>query len=1191
MENKKSEEKSLLTEEVLKPIKDYFNGNEFPASVWWRKYRLGEEKTPRDMFIRMGKEFGNTEFEWIKNLQRKKKFINVNELSEYGRERYENLAYSAPETFQHHYFKLFDGFKKEVLGGSGMQGIGADNYSSLSNCFVMGRPVDSYAGIVLKELEILQTCKRRGGNGIDVSSIRPEFTPVNNQSLISNGPLLFVERYNHGIMEVSQNGRRGALMVSMHIKHPDSEKFIISKQDLSRFTGCNISVQIDNEFMKSVVTKTPYLQMFPIDFDKTKIKDYTPENDIIESLKKDICFDLLITKEFEMQDGTKQKVFIRKINAVNLWNTIIHCAWATGEPGIIFVDNHYDYSPDSVYSQYRQVTTNPCFHPNTKILTQSGYHKIGDLMGQPNVFWNGKNWSQATVQITGTNEMMYKVTLSDGTKLSVTGYHVWPTLKGNKTTLELFQMDEQLTLLDFDLPIVNYGPFDLQSEYYNEIGNYFFDKSFEEGVLPDEYNLLEDTHIDNRIMFINSVLNCKALDSFIDGQLYLELTVDTDKIENLRQFKLLLSTVGIYSRIEDNLDTYNLLISEYYIKELYKLGVRYNHEFGDAFHGENIIKSSPVKPKKNIRIVNIEEEGITEKVFCLTEKDRNMVCVEGVVTGNCGEIFMQPYDSCRLLALNLSSYVTNPYTDHARFEMEQFYKDCYEQLWTGNMLVELEIKYVQKIIDKIERGNEPSEYKDSEINLWKKIQETAKKGRRCGCGFLALGDLIAMMNFKYGSEKSLEFVDYLMGIKFEAELDATIDLAIIDKPFDGFDFDKEFETVEELEVGFIGSNDFYRFLAENYRGHVRKMKKYGRANISWNTVAPTGSLGILTQTTSGIEPCFLPMYKRRKKCITSDERVDFIDIDGQKFTEFYVLHEGFKNWLKANIGNEKLEHPILSEDIENIDNVPKEIMDYWVAQSPYGGSCANDIKPIDRIKMQSTVQKYVTHSISSTVNLPKECSEAEVEFIYMNAWKNNLKGITVYRDGSRQGVMVSADSKEKNTNSSETEFESNRAPKRPKRLKAHYYTIEYRKKTYSVIIGLYLNKPYEIFICSGVDDLPLILDGDYIEGELVKESKNWYYFVNEYALVKDIQDCQADEKLISLMVSGLLRHRTPLQFVIKMIQKSEPFVGTVTYKLCKILGKYVENGTEDGSICPDCGEHLRFEGGCVICPKCGFSKC
>lgn len=1193
-------EEKILTEAELAPIKEYFNGNEFPASVWWRKYRLDNEKTPRDMFVRFAKEFGNTEFNWIKNIQKEKRFIDINKLSKYGRERYESLAYATnPEEFQHHYFKLFDKFERIVLGGSGMQGIGANNFSSLSNCFVMGQPVDSYAGIVLKELEILQTCKRRGGNGIDVSTIRPENTPVNNQSKVSNGPLLFVDRYNHGILEVSQNGRRGALMVTMSIKHPDSEKFIVSKQNLERFTGCNISVKVDNEFMECALADSMYLQTFPVDFDWKQTKEWNQAMTIGVDIKKHLMnrvnsdgfetlkLNELVTSEFEMLDGTKQTIYIRKIEARKLWETLIHCAWKSGEPGIIFEDNHYDYSPDSIYKQYRQITTNPCFHPDTKILTQSGYHKIGDLMGISTNFWNGRNWTKSTVQATGVNEMLYKVKLSDGTVTKVTGYHVWPTTKGNKTTLELMQStsdseDGKFELLKFDLPIVNYGICEFDSAKYNNLGKTFFDGLFDEN--DEKFSLLKDVHIDNRTSYIDGVIN----KYFIDGHKCLECCVDFGYFNRLQHLKLILSTMGIKCYIENNFDTVTLVIPDYFVKELFKLGVRYSDTFDEKYSYDELLSTKLLEPINRITIDVIEEIGITEKVFCLTEKERNMICVEGIVTGNCGEIFMQPYDSCRLLALNLSSYVKNPFTSYAIFDRDQYYKDCYEQLWTGNMLVELEIAYVQKIIDKINASNEPSEYKDSELNLWKKIQTTAKKGRRCGCGFLALGDMFAMMGYGYGSEKSLEFVEKIMKIKMRAELNATIDLAIIDKPFDGYNFFEEYNY--EGETYFISaSNKFYQFLIDTYPSEVERMRMYGRANISWSTVAPTGTQSIETQTTSGIEPCFMPMYKRRKKCITSDERVDFVDVDGQKFTEFYVLHEGLKNWMRANIGNTDIVPIINKEAIANIDEVPKNIMDSWVEQSPYFGSCANDIDPMGRIKMQSIIQKYVSHSISSTVNLVKTATEDDVKFIYENAWKQKLKGITVYRDGSRQGIMVSSDGKTKDTN--EEEFESNRAPKRPKRLKAHYYTIDYRKKTYSVIIGLYLNKPYEIFICSGVDDLPLILDGDYVEGELVKESKNWYYFVNDFALVKDIQDCQADEKLTSLMVSGLLRHRTPLQFVIKMIQKSEPFVGTVTYKICKILGKYVENGTEDGSICPECGEHLRFEAGCVICPGCGNSKC
>ena len=1188
-------EENKLTEIELEKIRDYFDGNDFPSSVWWRKYRVGDEKLPTDMFNRIATEFADIEKEFLSKFTDTINPIDVTKLSEYGKGKFLTLMDNQNNGLsKHNYFNLINKFKRVVFGGSVMQGVGAENYSSLSNCFVMGQPVDSYAGIVHKELEILQTCKRRGGNGIDVSTIRPEKAPVNNQSKVSNGPLLFVDRYNHGILEVSQNGRRGALMISMHIKHPDSEKFIVSKQNLDKFTGCNISVKIDNEFMIAALNEQPYMQMFPVDFDFKNTKEYDVEKyniDLVASIANTLNYDELTTMEFNLLDGTKKSVFFRKINANKLWKTLINCSWKTGEPGIIFEDNHYDYSPDSVYPQYKQVTTNPCYHEKTNLLTETGYYKIGNLVGKEVNIWNGKEWSLVTVEMTGVDQMMYKVTLSDGTEVNVTGEHNWPTTKGKKTTLELIDSKDdsyngKFTLEDFKLPIISYGNFNqdgLIALDYMRFGNHYFDGPF----VADAncYDLLEDAHINNRIVYVKAILDtyaCLSNDGF-------SIHIDNCHLAKLKHLKLILSTLGVYAPIIIGKEKSVINIHDYYLKELFKIGVRFDESYGELYGIESMLETTFEKPSNNIIISSIEEIGIVDKVFCLTEEKRNMVCVDGIVSGNCGEIFMQPYDSCRLLAINLSSYVLSPYTELAEFDSRSFYRDCYEQLWTGNMLVELEIKYVQKIIDKIKNTDEPEEFKNSELNLWKKIQDTAKKGRRCGCGFLALGDLFAQLEIRYGCEASKDLIDKVMAIKLAAELDATIDLAIIDKPFDGFNFWNEYEYVDADSLKIKGKNKFYQFLLEAYPEKVERMRMYGRSNISWSTVAPTGSLAILTQTTSGIEPCFLPMYKRRKKVITSDERVDFVDVDGQKFTEFYVLHEGFKKWLKINIDKKNIKDIISVEELKDIDSIDNDRMELLVKLSPYYLSCANDIPPMDRIQIQSIVQKYISHSISSTVNLKEEATEDDVKFIYEQAWKHKLKGITVYRDGSRQGIMVSSDGKLKDINVNE--FESNKAPKRPKTLKAHYYTIEYRRKTYSVIVGLLLDKPYELFICSGVDDLPLIIDGTYIEGELVKESKNWYYFKNDYVHIKDIQDCQSDEKLTSLMVSGLLRHRTPLQFVIKMIQKSNPLVSTVNSKLCKILGKYVENGTEDGSKCPDCGEHLRFESGCVLCHNCGFSKC
>jgi ribonucleoside-diphosphate reductase len=411
-------------------------------------------------------------------------------------------------------------------------------------------------------------------------------------------------------------------------------------------------------------------------------------------------------------------------------------------------------------------------------------------------------------------------------------------------------------------------------------------------------------------------------------------------------------------------------------------------------------------------------------------------------------------------------------------------------------------------------------------------------------------------------------------MKMKAELNASIDLAIIYEPFKGWNKDNEFININNK---IIGANKFYQFIDDEYPEETKRMIKFGRRNVSWSTAAPTGSQSILTQTTSGIEPLFLPFYKRRVKCIDENQRVDFIDTDGQKFTEYVVLHYQFKQWIKIN-------HPEIAINNLNPDETQK-----LYEQSPWFGSCAGDIDFAARILIQKIVQKYTSHSISSTLNLPNNATKEQVANIYYNSWKLGLKGQTVYRDGCRKGVIVSTDKIEQ----TEDDFKDVRAPKRSIELPADYYTVYDKKKCYSILIGLMNNRPYEIFIISDITGLPEILDDNKIKGVIRKEMKDVYLFeADSYDfIIPNLQDAEHDEKELGLMLSTMLRHGVPLKFLIKTLNKTKPIAGSFTYKLIKILSKYIPNGEETGEKCPDCGAKIRYENGCRKCYNCGYSAC
>lgn len=554
--------------------------------------------------------------------------------------------------------------------------------------------------------------------------------------------------------------------------------------------------------------------------------------------------------------------------------------------------------------------------------------------------------------------------------------------------------------------------------------------------------------------------------------------------------------------------------------------------------------------------------------------------VEGLIAHNCSEIPMQAYDACRLLSVNLYKLISDAFTPDASLITESS-EIFYMQLIIADLLVSLELKYIDRIIDKISAGKDPEDLKQSEIDLWIKIKDTASKGRRCGCGFTGFGDMLASVNFKYNdSKETLDFAKHVFKTKMSSELDATTDLSLLFGAFDGFDIDLENESPYMNNV-----------IKAEFPYQWEKMMGYGRRNVSWSTAAPTGSLSILTQTTSGIEPMFKPYYKRRKKCIIESDRVDYIDPnDGQKFSEFFVMHPKFIEWFTLN--NQNPDKFTFQEQIKNwksyLELLSESELNKIFEKSPWYGSTANDIPWNERISIQALVQKYTTHAISSTINLPENIAKDIIGNIYIESWMKGLKGNTVYREGSRNGILVASDAKSPKELIAQANI---LIKKRPTVLPAHYYNLKAGRKNYSIMIGFSNNKIFEMFIVSGLDNLPQTLDiNDYIVGELVKDTKDWYNFVGDTFILRELTEMQHEEKLLSLMLSGLFRSQTPVEQVIKILDKSKPIAGTFTHRLIKILSKYAVEYAK-GEKCPDCGTEVKHENGCVLCPSCGWTKC
>ncbi|MEW6467677.1 MAG: adenosylcobalamin-dependent ribonucleoside-diphosphate reductase [Bacteroidota bacterium] len=836
-------------DEVYSACLKYFNNDELAATTWMNKYAIKHkdgsffELSPDDMHMRMAKEFARKERGYA---QKSRLNGSLKHLSHYGQER-ETLS-------EKKIFQFFRNFRYIIPQGSVMSALGNENViASLSNCIVLPEIYDSYGGIFHTDQQMAQLFKRRCGVGIDISSIRPSGMPVSNSAGTTTGAVSFMERFSNTTREVAQNGRRGALMITIDIAHPDVEKFINIKQDLKKVTGANISVRISDEFMKAVVDGTPFKLRFPVD--------------------------------------SQQPVYTKEIDARELWNVIITCAHNTAEPGIIFWDRQHWYSTSSVYPGYKNVSTNPC-----------------------------------------------------------------------------------------------------------------------------------------------------------------------------------------------------------------------------------------------------------------------------------SEIAMQGGDSCRLIALNLFSFVDRPFTPRARFNFRKFYETTYEAQRLMDDLVDLELEAIERILKKVESDPEPDHIKAVEISTWKLLYDAGKKGRRTGLGFTALADTLAAMGLKFDSDNALEVIESIMKTKCEAEFDSSIDMAIERGKFEGFDPRHE------------NTSQFVKMMKKEMPAVWQRMMKFGRRNISISTVAPTGTLSILAQCSSGIEPVFMLSYKRRRKVNPHDKTatVDFVDNMGDAWQEFTIYHEKLKMWMSIS-GNNDLD------------------------KSPYYGSTAGEIDWEKRVQLQAIVQKYTTHSISSTINLPADASIEAVGAIYLKAWQKGLKGITVYRDGSRSGVLLAAEAKKSGPKS----IVETKPPKRPQVLEAEVIRFMNDNERWIAVVGVLDGKPYEIFTGKAEDSfyIPQWVSRGWVIKSLNGNGKKRYDFQYEdregYRVTIEglSRSFNPEYWNYAKLISGILRHGMPLQHVADLIENlhfTSDNINTWKAGVERALKKFIPNGTSAvDRKCSGCGdpEGLIYEEGCLKCKSCGQSKC
>jgi len=839
--------KEVAYNDAVAASKEYFGGDDLAATVWVSKYALKDsfghiyERTPEDMHRRIAGEI----------------------------ERIEN-KYPNPMS-KEEIFGLLDRFRYIIPQGGPMTGIGNDlQVASLSNCFVIGnrRHADSYGGIFRMDEEQVQLMKRRGGVGHYLSELRPTGTPVLNSALTSTGIVPFMERYSNSTREVAQDGRRGALMLSLSIKHPDAERFIDAKTQSGKVTGANVSIKIDDEFMRAAQENRPYRQQFPIDSDMPKIEV--------------------------------------DIDAKRLWDKIIHNAWQSAEPGVLF----------------------------------------------------------------------------------------WDTI------------------------------------------------------------------------IRESVPDCYA------------------------------------------------------------------------------------------------DQGFTT-----------------VSTNPCGEIPLCPYDSCRLLALNLLSYVDEPFTPQAKFDFELFREHVGKAMRMMDDIIDLELEKVELIINKVAEDPEDADIRRVELELWKKIREMALKGRRTGLGITAEGDMLAALGMRYGSD---EAIDFAVSVHRTLALEAyrtSVTMAEERGAFEVYDAERERE------------NPMIARIREADPELYERMAEHGRRNIAMLTIAPTGTTSLMSQTTSGIEPVFRPVYKRRRKINPSDrdKRADFVDAMGEKFEEYYVYHHQFVRWMEKN-----------GYDTAKLHSISDEELDKWLKASPYYGATANDIDWVAKVRMQGAIQKWVDHSISVTVNLPNDVTEELVADVYRTAWECGCKGVTVYRDGCRDGVLLDAKKAERGKGDDDARARL----KRPKSIPADIVRFKNGSEDWIAFVGLQDDRPYEVFT-GKIEEDAMYIPRKITKGRIIKVreadgTKRYdFQYVDRYGYTNTIGGISRlfDEEFwnYAKLISGVLRHGMPIDKVVHLIDGlhlNSESINTWKTGVQRALKQYIADGTRSKGKCPQCGhEEMAYQNGCLTCMSCGYSKC
>lgn len=1165
--------KSYTKQEVEKATLQYFKGDELATDVWIKKYSLKDndkyyELTPDDMHHRIAKELARIEVKYPNSL-------NEGEI-----------------------FETLKDFKRIIPQGSPMSGIGNDfQVVSLSNCFVIGNESDSYGGIMKLDQEVAQLEKRRGGVGLDLSFIRPLGSPVKNSAITSTGIVPFMERFSNTTKEIAQDGRRGALLLSLSIKHPDSEAFIDAKLTQGKVTGANISIKIDDDFMNSALNGIEYTQKFPVD---SEIPKYT-----------------------------------KKIDASKLWKKIVHNAWKSAEPGILYWSTIMKESIPDCYADlgFKTISVNPCQPLWAKVLTPNGIRELKDV-NINDFIWSSEGWTKIINKKSNGIKKVYRYgttfncfygtenhkVLNNNEKIEVKDSENIDLLRGvaNKYKILPRIVMDGLVLGDGtvhkasnDLVLLCIGNKD--GDYFNsEISDLIYNKR--DGIGKYAHEIRTSITSEELVRTFNRKVPERYLNgdistvcSFLRG-IYTangsvcgnRITLKSASFNIIEDVQLMLNSIGIASYYTVNktkkIKFHN---GEYDCKQNYDLNITRDIDKFKTYVGfiqtykneklELILKNknssmTEIIPKKIKNIKLISEE---EVIDITVDNDSHTYWTQGCDVSNCGEITLCESDSCRLVAINLFGYVINPFTTDSYFDFKLFANDVILAMRYIDDIVDLEIEKIDKILEKIISDPEDEFIKLYEKNLWTKIREKAIQGRRTGLSITGEGDMLAALNYTYGTDEATTFaVSVHRTLKLNA-YSSSVQMAKERGAFPIYDAKREI------------NNPFILRIKEQNPELYEDMVKHGRRNIALLTISPTGSASILTKTSSGIEPVFLPYYIRRRKINSQEKnvRIDFVDPEGVSWQEYPIFHHNFKLWLEVS-----------GYDVNVIKSMTKLQIDEFVKKSPYNKATSNDVNWVKKIEMQGRVQLEVDHSISSTTNLPNDATEEMVSKVYEMGWLSGCKGLTVYRDGSRDGVLLAS------TEKKEDGFHEVHAPKRPKRLKAEIHRFQNNLEKWIAVVGMKDGRPYELFtglLENGLSKLPsnvkecevvkIIVETDELneKGEKIKIKRYDIEYIDADGMK------QAHTGLnhafnpeywnYAKLISGILRHGMPLISAYELIESlnfREESINTWKNGVARVIKRYVKDGEKSKGYCPECGStDFVFAEGCIRCVKCSWSKC